>query len=39
MIALQSASLSLKLQATKHDLQAVAELDDPQNLSDTGYIT
>ncbi|KAL0024961.1 hypothetical protein WJX77_006423 [Trebouxia sp. C0004] len=28
-----------KHQATKHDLQAVAELDDPQDLSDTGYIT
>ncbi|KAL0038657.1 hypothetical protein WJX79_002028 [Trebouxia sp. C0005] len=28
-----------KHQATKQDLQAVAELDDPQNLSDTGYIT
>ncbi|KAL0043886.1 hypothetical protein WJX82_002205 [Trebouxia sp. C0006] len=28
-----------KHQATKQDLQAVTELDDPQNLSDTGYIT
>lgn len=27
------------LQATKYDLQAVAELGDPQDLSDTGYIT
>ena len=27
------------LQATKFDLQAVAELGDPQELSDTGYIT